>query len=79
MAFKGVRFDSREVKMVEKCAVCGQSLPAGVTAVEMHRRLDELGATAAAEAATKLRKELDKEFQTWDDGKGDEIEGLARC
>lgn len=50
--------------MVEKCAVCGQSLPAGVTAVEMHRRLDELGATAAAEAATKLRKELDKEFQT---------------
>jgi hypothetical protein len=50
--------------MSERCVVCGQPLPAGVTEAEMHRRLDKLSATVAEEAAAKVRRELDHRFRS---------------
>jgi hypothetical protein len=50
--------------MSERCAVCGQPLPEGMNAAEMHRRLQKLGAAAAEREAKKLRRELDREFRT---------------
>jgi hypothetical protein len=47
--------------MSQRCVVCGQPLPAGVSEVEMHRRLEELNATAAEQAATTLKRELDRQ------------------
>lgn len=50
--------------MAQRCAVCGQPLPAGLTEAEMHRRLDKLSATAAKDAATNVRRELDRQFRS---------------
>lgn len=50
--------------MAERCSVCGQPLPAGVTEAEMHRRLDRLGSAAAKDAAAGVRRELDRQFKT---------------
>jgi hypothetical protein len=50
--------------MNERCEVCGQPLPVGVTEAEIHRRLDKLRATAGEEAATKVRRELDRQFRS---------------
>lgn len=50
--------------MAERCVVCGQPLPAGVTEAEMHRRLNKLGAAAAKDAAAHVRRELNRQFRT---------------
>lgn len=50
--------------MAERCVVCGQPLPAGVTEAEMHRRVDKLGAEAAEAAASNVRRELERRFRT---------------
>ncbi|HYN82788.1 MAG TPA: DUF2130 domain-containing protein [Gemmatimonadaceae bacterium] len=49
--------------MSERCVVCGQPLPAGVSEAEMHRRLDKLASAAAEEAAASLRRELERGFR----------------
>jgi hypothetical protein len=48
--------------MSERCVVCGQPLPAGVSEVEMHLRLEKLNAAAAEQAATTLKRELDRQY-----------------
>lgn len=50
--------------MAERCVVCGQPLPAGVTEAQMHRRVDKLGAQAAEAAASNVRRELELRFRT---------------
>lgn len=50
--------------MAERCIVCGQPLPAGLPAAEMHRRLEKLGAAAAHREATKVRRELDRQYRS---------------
>ena len=49
--------------MAERCVVCGQPLPAGLTPAQMHRRLDKLGATAAREAAAQVKRDLETRFK----------------
>src|SRR5258708_36940326 len=49
--------------MAERCMVCGQPLPAGVSEVEMHRRLDKFSAAAAKDAAADVRRELDRRYR----------------
>jgi DNA repair exonuclease SbcCD ATPase subunit len=49
--------------MSECCAVCGQPLPEGLDAAEMHRRLEKLGAMAAEREVNKLRRQLDQEHR----------------
>jgi len=50
--------------MAERCVVCGQPLPAGLTAAEMHRRLEKLSASAAADAASEVRRELERRLRS---------------
>lgn len=50
--------------MSERCAVCGQPLPVGMSETEMHRRLEKLGAAAAEREAEKLRRQLDRQYRT---------------
>lgn len=49
--------------MPERCVVCGQPLPQGMSELEMHRRLEKLGAAVAEREASKLRRQLDREHQ----------------
>jgi hypothetical protein len=49
--------------MSERCAVCGQLLPEGLDAAEMHRRLEKVGAVVAEREVTKLRRQLDREHR----------------
>jgi hypothetical protein len=49
--------------MSERCAVCGQPLPEGLDATEMHRRLEKLGAVVAEREVNKLRRQLDREYR----------------
>ncbi len=50
--------------MAERCVVCGQPLPAGLTAAEMHRRVEKLSETAAQRAAADTRRNLAGHFRT---------------
>jgi hypothetical protein len=49
--------------MPERCAVCGQPLPEGMNAAEMHRRLEKLGAAVVERETNKLRAQLDRQFR----------------
>lgn len=44
--------------MARLCPVCGQTLPKGIDANELNRRIEKIGATAAKREATKIRREL---------------------
>jgi len=50
--------------MAERCVVCGQMLPAGMTTAEMHHRVERLSAGAAQRAASETRREVESTFRT---------------
>src|SRR6266550_2169188 len=50
--------------MAERCVVCGQPLPAGMTMAEMHHRVERLSAAAAERAASETRREVERAFRT---------------
>jgi len=44
--------------------LCGQPLPAGVTAAELHKRLHKLNAAAEGEAVSKARRALERRYRS---------------
>jgi hypothetical protein len=49
--------------MSTRCAVCGQTLPVGVTEAEMHRRLEKIGSTATEREVNNARREMDQRYR----------------
>lgn len=43
--------------MSQRCPVCGQTLPKGMDAAQLHRRLEKIGAAAEQRGAERARKE----------------------
>lgn len=49
--------------MPRRCPVCGQALPKGMDEVEIHRRVERLGAAAAQREAGRVRHELARQYR----------------
>lgn len=48
--------------MSKHCPVCGQTLPKGMDAAALHRRMEKIGAAAAQREANKVRRELARQY-----------------
>lgn len=48
--------------MSQRCPVCGQALPKGMDAAELHRRMEKIGAAAAQREAAKVRRDLARQY-----------------
>jgi hypothetical protein len=49
--------------MPQHCPVCGQTLPKGVDQVELHRRMEKIGAAIAQQEADKVRRCLARQYR----------------
>lgn len=48
--------------MSKRCPVCGQTLPKGMDAAELHRQVEKIGAAAAQREADKVRRHLARQY-----------------
>lgn len=48
--------------MSKRCPVCGQTLPKGMDAAELHRRMEKIGDAAAQREAGKVRRDMARQY-----------------